>query len=478
MKFNFNKNQIFKLTILIIFIFSVIIRFWKLTQFNTLVFDEVYYAKFANNYLIGEKFFNAHPPVSQYAIAIGIWLGKYFPASADTINNLTGSNLSTFSYRWLNALTGSFIPVLIAAIAYQLNPNRLYAIIAALFTALDGLLLVQSRYALNDIYIVFFGLLAHLFFLLALRSKFTNLWSNLTIVGIFLGICIATKWNGLGFLFGIGLTWIVSWSIAIISHPSKFINSNRNNKFKLTLFRVTQLDLFKILICLILVPIIIYSLCWIPHLKMNPQFGFVEVHQQIFNFHKKLGADVHPYCALWYTWIIMSRPIAIFYATAKTIEEPIPLKSQVAIEKAQVIYDVHGMGNPFLWWLSLVAICILLIALIIIFISPKRSKYLNKNYIFVPIYLVVNYAANLLPWIPVKRCLFIYHYLPALPFAFMSLAWVVTLTIQNKSTNYRIWGYGIIAIAIIGFIFWLPLYLGLPLSPQTYRWRMWFNSWI
>ncbi len=45
---------------------------WQLERFNTLVFDEVYYAKFANDYLTKTPFFNAHPPLSQYIIAIGI----------------------------------------------------------------------------------------------------------------------------------------------------------------------------------------------------------------------------------------------------------------------------------------------------------------------------------------------------------------------------------------------------------------------
>jgi len=32
------------------------LRFWGLSRFNTLVFDEVYYAKFANNYLTHTQF--------------------------------------------------------------------------------------------------------------------------------------------------------------------------------------------------------------------------------------------------------------------------------------------------------------------------------------------------------------------------------------------------------------------------------------
>ncbi|MDZ4871155.1 MAG: hypothetical protein CLLPBCKN_000543 [Chroococcidiopsis cubana SAG 39.79] len=39
-----------------VFAFSAGLRFWQLSRFNTLVFDEVYYAKFANNYLTQTQF--------------------------------------------------------------------------------------------------------------------------------------------------------------------------------------------------------------------------------------------------------------------------------------------------------------------------------------------------------------------------------------------------------------------------------------
>src|SRR4028118_332160 len=82
-----------------IFVISAALRFWGLDRFNTLVFDEVYYAKFANNYLTRMPFFNAHPPLSQYIIAIGIWLGSHFPFGNNTVNGLTGSLRSPISYR-------------------------------------------------------------------------------------------------------------------------------------------------------------------------------------------------------------------------------------------------------------------------------------------------------------------------------------------------------------------------------------------
>jgi dolichyl-phosphate-mannose--protein O-mannosyl transferase len=73
-----NKKQfnisifVFTRGMLGVFLVSLSLRFWQLERFNTLVFDEVYYAKFANDYLTKTPFFNAHPPLSQYIIAIGI----------------------------------------------------------------------------------------------------------------------------------------------------------------------------------------------------------------------------------------------------------------------------------------------------------------------------------------------------------------------------------------------------------------------
>ena len=100
-----------------VFLLSVTLRFWGISRFNTLVFDEVYYAKFANNYLTRTPFFDGHPPLSKYIIAIGMWIGSHLPFGQDAVNSLTGSLRSTFSYRWLNALTGSFIPLVVAGIA-------------------------------------------------------------------------------------------------------------------------------------------------------------------------------------------------------------------------------------------------------------------------------------------------------------------------------------------------------------------------
>lgn len=520
----------FRIGLLGIFILSLALRFWGLERFNTLVFDEVYFAKFGNNYLTHTPFFNAHPPLSQYMIGIGIWLGSHIPFWHDTVNGLTGSMRSPWTYRWFNALTGSFIPLVVAAIAYQLSYRRSFALLAGLFTACDGIFLVESRYALSNIYIVIFGLLGHWFLLLALdkQNRRRSFW--LVFAGIAFGASVGTKWNGLWFLSGAYLIWIVAWviqgthsfanaklfftspsleeaegrsqdseavasplasaefrsqEVGISTYSPPFIPSPSSES---PLQNLTQLNIFQMLFYLGIIPAFIYSIIWIPHLQLDKTYGFIAVHQQILKFHLHLGgnsSDVHPYCAAWYKWPLMTRPMAYYYQTAKSITEPLPVMGPpLPAGAGQVIYDVHAMGNPFLWWFGVAAMLFLVGMLVSQAVMPwmKEKRFLVPATLsidtWIALYLVINYAANLAPWVEVKRCVFIYHYMCAVVFVFLAIAWFVDQCLRSYYQQLRALGVTITFIILAAFIFWMPIYLGLPLSPDGYKLRMWFNSWI
>jgi dolichyl-phosphate-mannose-protein mannosyltransferase len=521
----------FRIGMLGIFLLSLTLRFWGLERFNTLVFDEVYFAKFGNNYLTHTPFFNAHPPLSQYMIGIGIWIGSHIPFWHDTVNGLTGSMRSPWTYRWFNALTGSFIPLVVAAIAYQLSYRRSFAILAGLFTACDGIFLVESRYALSNIYIVIFGLLGHWFLLLALDNQNQRRSFWLVFAGITFGASVGTKWNGLWFLSGAYLIWIVAWIIhfihsfanpftsfslkeaggrsheaggriqeveglsqesearhyeaGVITYSPSFPSSPSPQT---PLQNLTQLNVLQMLFYLGIIPASIYSIIWIPHLQLDKTYGFIAVHQQILKFHLHLGgnsSDVHPYCAAWYKWPLMTRPMAYYYQTAERITEPLPVMGPpLPAGAGQVIYDVHAMGNPFLWWFGVAAILFLIGMLVSQVLIPlvKEKRFLVPATLsvdtWIALYLVINYAANLAPWVKVTRCVFIYHYMCAVVFVFLAIAWFVDQCLRSYYQQLRVLGVTITFIILAAFIFWMPIYLGLPLSPDGYKLRMWFNSWI
>jgi dolichyl-phosphate-mannose--protein O-mannosyl transferase len=484
-----------------IFFISTALRFWGLGRFNTLVFDEVYYAKFANNYLTGTQFFNAHPPLSQYIIAIGMWIGSHLPVGQETVNGFTGSVRSTWSYRWVNALTGSFIPLIVAALAYQLNRRKSYALIAGLFAAADGLFLVESRYALNNVYLVILGLLGQLFFLIALGQQRQRRWGSLALSGVFFGASACIKWNGLWFLLGVYMVWGAAWVMQWVRTKTRKAHEQERNTLtshsevraiagglplqdsglmRMSLQNLTQLNVIHIIWNFALIPVLTYSLLWIPHLLMIPKPGFWQAQKDILVFHERIGSGsaVHPYCSSWFSWLLMWRPVAYFYQTARDRIEQVPAYPPLPAGAGKFIYDVHAIGNPFLWWLSTAAILLLLLLLVVRFIEGARWKSLPTPHTWIALYLVLTWLANLLPWVRVTRCTFLYHYMGASVFSGLALAWLVDHWLHSDEPHFRSAAVTVIVLVLLAFVFWLPVYLGLPLSVQGYQLRMWFKSWI
>lgn len=487
----------FSLGMLAIMALSFALHFWGLGRFNMLVFDEIYYVKYANNYLNNRPLFDAHPPLGKYMIAVGMWLGSRILGR--DLDSLAGTAIYPSIYRWLNAFTGSLFPLVVGGIAYQLSQRRSYTLIASLFMAVDGLFLVESRYALINIYLVMFGLLGQWFLLIALakRAEQRQIW--LFFSGISLGASVAVKWNGLGFFLGIYILWGLAWFLQIINkNRHEDLPERGNPHFPVRqvkdsiLLKLTQINLLQITIFLAVIPAIVYALLWIPHLQINTDTNFVKVHQQMLGFHQnmKSGSKVHPYCSSWYSWPLVIRPVVYLFEKSATSSKAAALPPlQPGMKDAT--YAVYGMGNPVLWWFSMLAI-LLLIGLLLKRVwgwlkttVNQQKSHIQANDYFPPnkelwlvAYVVINWSAHFLPWIKVTRCTFIYLYMSASVFAFLGLAWFVDRWLQSYQERLRIMGVTTIFLILAAFIFCLPIFLGLPLSSPQYQLRIWLNSWI
>jgi dolichyl-phosphate-mannose-protein mannosyltransferase len=511
----------FRLGIVGLFLLSFALRFWELGRFNSLVFDEAHFAKYANNYLTHTPFSEMHPPLGKYLIAIGIWFSKLNPFGYGDTNNLTGSSLAPFSYRCMNALTGSFIPLVVVGLAYQFSYRRSFALLAGLFIAVDGLFLVESRYALINIYLIIFGLLGQWLVLLSLDRSPKQQEILLILAGICFGASTAVKWNGLAFLLGIYLLWIsaklVNWmqarwstfaqsktsettapetqfsetgepELQPISHPLDLPLSTATSQIETPVQKLAQLKFLDILCNLGIVPAIAYYLTWIPHLQLNSSKSFWGWHQYMIWAHNAVGngPNVHPYCSAWYTWLLMQRPIWYYFEQVKAPPQVSSLLSSATTDSQTITeYNVHAMGNPLLWWFSTIAIAVFLIGLIqtLVLISAritgKRKKlFLTRTPSFwISLFLILNYIANLLPWVEVSRCTFLYHYMGAYVFALLALAWFIDQWLQSNQAWLQTIGSTAIVIVLVAFVYWMPIYLGLPLSPKEHESLMWFSSW-
>jgi dolichyl-phosphate-mannose--protein O-mannosyl transferase len=156
----------------------------------------------------------------------------------------------------------------------------------------------------------------------------------------------------------------------------------------------------------------------------------------------------HPYCSSAISWAVSARPVGYYFQS-----------------RDGLFSVIQAIGNPILWWLStLSAVIITLASLFTRFrniTSPQSS------------YLLIGYLANYAPWLLVKRCLFIYHYMSAAVFSFMALAWLVSQML-NRQGLIRYLGYAIIAIILLTQIFFIPIWIGSPISPSQFYERIWF----
>jgi dolichyl-phosphate-mannose-protein mannosyltransferase len=523
----------FSFGLLALFLASLLMRFWGLGRFNTLVFDEVYYAKFAYNYLTQTPFFDGHPPLSKYLIALSMAIGSRMPFGQEPVNAMVGASFAPWTYRWLNALMGACLPVLIAGLAYQIRCSRRYALIAGGLAFCDGLLLVESRYALNNVHLLLFGLLGLWAWLNAAKASVSHrggwrvgiVWGWLGLAGVCFGCAAAIKWNGLWFLLTAYGTWLLVHGLQGLAprflqsqpaisqrygvgrsllRPLSQLPQARPSEVS-AVAHLVQIRFWQVVGWLGVLPVATYIVLWIPHLRLNANLGFWQdfwnLQVEIFSYHQRVGSgpEVHRYCSNWLSWLVMARPVAYYY---KLTDRGAPLPGDYApppITADPVIYDVHAMGNPLLWWFSTVAMVLVVLALVwaglTYVLADGRGLWAGwsgaeqggrwlRGVAFPPVeramllFLVVGYGANLLPWIPVKRCTFLYHYMGAGVFALLALAWVLDRCWRSSEAGWRRLGLVGLVLVAITFLFWLPIYLGLPLSPNQFRLRMWFPSWL
>ena len=411
---------------------ALVLRLLNLGTPKGFIFDEVYYVDGARDYLkYGVEVtgaapeFVVHPPIGKWLIALGI---KIF-----------GDN--EFGWRFMGALLGSVMVILIALIAQRLFRSAFLTICASALIAMDGLALVHSRTALLDIYLSFFVLIATYFFVMR--------WHWWT--GLALGLAVATKWSGLYFL---------ALFAAIAIYRAFTLHTGRE-LVKPTLKTFVQYAL---------IPITVYFSSWIGWFASNRGWArdhasnviasFFHYHSQMLGFHTGL-VEKHSYQANPWSWIVMGRPTSFYYQSPNTCG---------ADNCAQ---EVLALGTPFLWWVGAIALAVVFGFWIKSLAQKRYEPSLNI--------IVAGMTAGYLPWFFFQeRTVFAFYAIVFEPFLILAIvycAYVALIHFKNSRNTYVF--IGVIAIAIFAnFIYFLPLFTGDVITYESWRARMWLPSWI
>jgi len=108
-------------------------------------FDEIYYARAAEEYLARKDIFEfTHPPLSKLIITLSTWM----------LHSDTGAG-----WRFMNLVVGALMVLVMYVFAKRLLGSTLFATVAAALLTLDGMHFTQSRIATPEITVAFFSLL-------------------------------------------------------------------------------------------------------------------------------------------------------------------------------------------------------------------------------------------------------------------------------------------------------------------------------
>lgn len=406
---------------------SVIVRFWRLGEPGEIVFDETYYAKWGEDYFQGQKFFDVHPPLGKLLIGIGSYLMSSSPEAT----------LNAFGWRFAVALFGIFIVPLTYLIARKLfTPNRKenqdskfqpqnsarIAALAGLFVLIDGLILVQTRTALLDSFLLTFSLAAYLSFL-HYRDATSGREANFRLLatGVFLGLALATKWTAVAPFLVIFTWW---WSLHTKIPPTTFL---------------TKIASFG------LIPFGIYAASFLTNVRETDFWRYLwDWHKQSWNFHEGLRAS-HPYESRWPAWLYLARPVWYYFK-----------------DENGLVRGVIALGNPLLWWATIPAIV------------ASVWYAVRRHYLPLSIALLA-FIATYAPWIMIGRTQFQYYLVGGVPFLMMMLAWWLDRLLE---TPFKKLAWILIGAAVLTFLFFLPLYTAYPIPNWYYKLHIWLKSWI
>lgn len=398
--------------------FAFLIRVFQISRPKGLVFDEIYYVDGARDYLKygveltnGKAEFVVHPPVGKWLIAAGI--------------KLFGDN--EFGWRIAVAIAGTLTVYLTARIAQRIFHENVWATLAALLMALDGLNLVMSRTALLDIFLTLFVLLS------------VNAWlkARYLQLGIYLGLAMGSKWSALYFIIAILLMEL-------------FINRN--------LFRAIRVGFTSILFYLISWGgWFATNVGWDRNSKSNPIASLINYHRRVLNFHTGL-TESHSYQANPWNWIVMGRPTSFFYQAPK------------GCGVKDCAQEVLAIGTPILWWLGAAALVFL--------IGINFHNLAMRELDFASLIPFIGILAGYLPWFFFqKRTVFTFYAIVFQPFLILAIVLLAKLAYEYDFRFKYLIGVMVLVIAI-NFFYFYPIFTGQITTYQAWYARMWWSSWI
>jgi predicted membrane-bound dolichyl-phosphate-mannose-protein mannosyltransferase len=226
------------------------------------------------------------------------------------------------------------------------------------------------------------------------------------------GLAISSKWSGIWTAPILLLLWL-----------------RRKDRIRIPTF-----------LSFLIIPFAIYLLTYTQMFTTGHDLGtWWGMQQQMWWYHTGLDAT-HPYTSPWWSWPLIGRPVYLYTSD----------------EIGGFVSRIYAMGNPVIFWFGLASV----------FTSFVYSYYQkNKNLALI----TFSYLVFFVPWAASPRIMFLYHYLPSIPFMCISIAYIL-----RRSPKII---FPFFAFALLIFIYFYPHWAGLQIPLWLDKSYYWIGSW-
>lgn len=405
----------------------------EMTYYDTTMFDEVYYAGSAYEFLQGMQMYEiTHPPMGKILIAIGERLFGVTP----------------FGWRFVSALAGVLLVPLFFWFLYLVTTNGTVALIGTALLSMDFMHFTLSRIATLDSLAAFFILLMITLLIYGLKLADRELAEGrkvpsmklvvwMILDGLAVGMGVSTKWTGFYAMLAMAVCFLFSigyW----------FWKQNKGGKpvrYVITLF-IEGLGIYSLL------PLGVYLLSFVPQMKAEGAKNLWKVMWNgslyMLNFHSEIVFE-HPYESPWYTW-----PLDL-----------VPLMDAGDFIGEDKVSLIATFGNPLIWWAGVAAFFYLICR-----IARKKDKLAGVLCFF--------YLMMLAPWFFIKRTVFIYQYYASSIFLYGMLGYTLWLIGKKKRQVIPVF----LEAAFFLFLMFFPVISGMTVKvSHITSYLQWFETW-
>ncbi|MEU5498383.1 dolichyl-phosphate-mannose--protein mannosyltransferase [Streptomyces griseofuscus] len=501
---------------LLVTLVAGLLRFWNLGSPRAVIFDETYYAKDAwalvhrgfevnwdknaNDLVLqthghlaipADAAYVVHPPVGKYVIGLGELMFGFNP----------------FGWRFMTALLGTLSVLMICRIGRRMFRSTFLGCLAGALLAVDGLHFVMSRTSLLDGVLMFFVVAAFGCLLIDRDRSRARLAAALPVgpdglvrpnaqvadsvrlgwrpwrwaAGLMLGLAIGTKWNGLYILVAF-CVMAVLWDVG----------ARRVAGARYPRLAVLKHDLGITFLATVPVSVAVYLLSWLGWIlsPTNGTGGYFRnwaitdgrggawsflpdwlrslwhYEHEVYEFHLHLDSP-HTYQSNPWSWLVLGRPVSYFY------ESPSPGTDGCPADAGQkCAREVLALGTPLLWWAACFAIVYILWRW-----AFRRDWRAGA--------IACAIAAGYLPWfLYQERTIFFFYAVVFVPFLCLAVAMMIGAILgpPGSSDTRRVVGAtsaGVLVLLIAwNFIYFWPLFTGTAIPIDSWRARMWLDTWV